>query len=347
MKRLLIAGMICATISSAQALDPRVLIPSPVSIALTLGQWVTRDRIETYYLKVQASGRDEQDARDQAFRLAVNQAVGVLLLSETQVRDRELIRHEIINYSSGYVHDFRILDRKVTPEGVVIEIDVWVRRSHIADRLLNRSATAGTVEGGRISQQIRSIQHERAQGDRVLNAVLQDFPDRAFDIQLEPTQARLDESRRPSLQVSFWISWNRRYVDAMAEAVRAINQRRDCGGWFQQCRYTATVQAGGAAAYFDDTNAFDLVHREMVISRPVALVTVRDTMGQVRHRACYSIRELDHSEYSPWRYVNVGGSSAVINGDRRKKFDIYIGLENLPVQNLDRAEVAIVRANRC
>lgn len=344
-----IAALACvAVVGNAQAFDPRVLMPSPVSIALTVGQWMMRGQVETYYLRVKASGRDEQDAREQAFRLAVNQAVGSLLLSETEVRRGELARHDIINYSSGYVHDFKILKQYSDGRDLVIEIDVWVRKSQIADRLLNKSADAGGVEGGRISQQIQSIQRERAQGDRVLATVLADFPQRAFDVSVEPTQVVFDSSRQGILRVPFHVRWNDKYIASLSEAVSVINQRPDCGrSWFKKCQATAVVHAGHASGYFDDSVAQDLMHREMIISRPAVQLTIKDTMGYVRFQQCFSFADLDHSDYSPRRFTDIGPGYFTVNHTYNRRFEINLNLSNLPTAQLDRAEITIIRARQC
>ena len=347
MKKFIAALTCVALVGTAQAFDPRILVPNPLSIALTVGQWMMKDRVETYYLRVQAAGRTEEDARTQAFKLAVDQAVGSLLLSEAKVVNGDVARHEIINYSSGYIHDFKILKRYNDGRDTVIEIDVWVRKSQIADRLLNKSAGAGTVEGGRISQQIQSIQRERATGDRVLSTVLADFPERAFDVALHPTQVRLDQNRQGQLQVSFNLSWNRQYIASLAEAVKVINQRRDCGGWLSNCRYTSMVGVGSVESYFDDEVAQDLLHRELIISRPSVLLTIKDTMGSMRYRKCHSFPALDHTGYSTWNYANIGPGWFRVHPGAARTFDIFIGLGNLPTGQLDRAEITIVRAQQC
>lgn len=347
--RKIAAVLVCvAVINSAQAFDPRILMPNPVSIALTVGQWMMKDRVETYYLRVKASGRNEQDAREQAFRLAVNQAVGSLLLSETEVRNGDLARHDILNYSSGYVHDFKILKKYSDGRDLVIEIDVWVRKSQIADRLLNKSAGAGSVEGGRISEQIQSIQRERATGDRVLATVLADFPQRAFDIAVEPTQVLFDSNRRGILRVPFHVRWNEKYITSLSEAVSVINQRQDCGrSWFKKCQYTAVVHAGHSSGYFDDTVAQDLMHREVIISRPSVKMTIRDTMGYVKYQQCFSFPALDHTGYSPHRFADIGPGIFTVNHRYSRRFEIDLDLSTLPAKQLDRVDITVVRARDC
>lgn len=346
----IICLMLCVTLAQP-AWSQNVLqylTPSPLSILLTIGQWMKKDRIEVFYVQVQAHGRDETDAREQAFRLAVNQAVGSLLLSHREVRDDAVKRNEIINYSSGYVHDFKILERQSASSGTTIKIDVWVRRSGIADRLLNESRDAGRVEGGRISEQIASIQRERQTSDRVVSAVAQDFPQRAFDVSLSATRVTMDDRRQAVLHVPFSVAWNSVYVRSMAEAVTAINQRPDCLRWLANCYTTGMVHVGRqASAYFDDRVVFDMLHQELVISRPTIRMTVQDTGGAALITRCFSVSELDHSNYAPWYFVDVGPGYVTLNTHSSKRYEIALELGGLPVKNMDRVDIRIVRGSQC
>jgi len=342
--------MLCVTLAQPAWSQSvlQYLTPSPLTMLLTIGQWIKKDRIEVFYVQVQAHGRDETDAREQAFRLAVNQAVGSLLLSHREVRDDAVKRNEIINYSSGYVHDFKILERQSAPSGMTIKIDVWVRRSGIADRLLNESRDAGRVEGGRISEQIASIQRERQTSDRVVSVVAQDFPQRAFDISLSATRVTMDDRRQARLHVPFSVAWNSVYVRSMAEAVTAINQRPDCLRWLANCYTTGMVHVGRqASAYFDDRVVFDMLHQELVISRPMIRMTVQDPGGAALITRCFGVAELDHSNYAPWYFVDVGPGYVTLNTHSSKRYEITLELGGLPVKNMDRVDVRIVRAAQC
>lgn len=321
--------------------------PSPISVALTVGHWLVRDQVKVYYLQVRATGADQQQARDQAFKLAVEQAVGSLLVSETEVRNNEVVRNEIVNYSSGYVHDFAIVSSTDTGRVVEVVIDVWVKHSAIADRVLHISRDSGTLESERISEQIRTLENQRQSADRLLMTVLSDFPGRAFDTRLEPTRVMLAENRQTQLQIPVVIGWNSKYVASLREVITQINQRPDCDSWFKTCRVTSLVGVDGTTAFFDDTAAYDLMHREMVISQPQILVEIRDYSGIMRFRQCYSAAEIDHSNWASWHYVELGGYKVMINPARNKRFNIVLNLDSVQAKYLSKISVSVVRRKVC
>lgn len=341
---LLISASLLAP-AAALALDARQLMPSPLGIVLTVGQWLMKDRVEVYQVRVQGTAASEDQARDNAFRLAINQAVGSLVLSQTTVNNGALTQHEILNYSSGFIHDFRVLNTSRAGQGVVVEMDVWVSKSLIADRVLNVSRAQAQVEGGRIAAQITSFHTERQTADRVLQSVLADYPARAYDIAVAKTQVRADEQRRTWLVVPVTVSWNHSYVASLSEALRIINHKPQCSGWLAACHSLYVVKAPGVTAHFDDDHVFNMFHQHVYRSNPQLLMKILDVTGAVKHQDCFVVPELNW-DYSPWKFVEIG-PMIQIQDWRSKRHSLWVELKGQAVRDLDRIEVSVVRSDRC
>lgn len=356
MRRLLI-GLVClgvlAQSAHAQSVMP-LIVPSPLGVVLTVGQWMmTPDKRKVYYVEVQSQAATFEAAKNEAFRLAVENAVGSLILSETEVRNNRIVRDEIISYASGYVDRFNIIDRQESNNQVTLKMKVWVAHSALSNRLLNESRAAGQVEGERVSAQIQTFKQQRQAGDRVLTTVLNDYPKRAFNIGVLPTKVLVDRNRTPQLYVAFDVSWNQNYLDSLAEAVRVIGQRTECKAWLNNCPQLHTIQvampgfSSNTNAWFDDSVAWDIMHAQMVQSRPAFQVIIRNPANQVQFRECLYAPELDQSGYRPWYFVDIGPGKVTVNGYRSKRFEGYIDISNMPVQQFDRVEVTMVRGNQC
>lgn len=328
--------------------DPRWFVPSPLSILLTVGTWIKKDSVEVFYVQVQGHGSDERSAREEAFRLAVNQAVGSLLLSHRHIENQEIIRNEIINYSSGHVHDFKILDRRIGTNGHVVVMDVWVRRSLIADRLLNESRDAAEIEGGRIAAQIGSLEQRRQSTEQVLESVLRDFPQRSFDVSVGNTRVVANNDRTYWLIVPVNVRLAQSYITSMAEALKTVDPNPQCSRWFgPRCDGKVRIASGGTAAYFDDKGIYWLFSRHLFESQPVLRVKILDAQGVARYQGCYHVPEITQNQYAPWYFVDVGGNQATLNSGHNKVFNVHINIGQLPIQNLDRAEASIVRLAQC
>lgn len=355
--RRLLAGLVCLGVLAQPAYSQSVLpliVPSPVGFVLSVGQWIlTQDNRKVYFVEVQSQAATFETARAEGFRLAVEHALGSLILSETEVRNSRIVRDEIITYASGYVDRFEIVSRNDRPSQVTVVMKVWVAHSALSKRLLNESRGAGRVEGERVSAQIQTFQHQRQTGDRVLNTVLNDFPKRAFNVAVQPTQVVVDRNRTPYLRLIFDVSWNQNYLDSLAEAVRVIGQRKECSAWRNNCLNVQTIQVimpgytSNAQAWFDDDVAWRLMDQQMLQSLPAFQVVIKNPQDRVQTRLCLYAPEMDHSEYRPWYFAEVGPNNATVNGAKNKRFDAYINLANMPVNQFDRVEITVVRGAQC
>jgi len=366
MRRLLIA-VLCAVSVTAQAqISPAMtaaLVPSPLGIVLTVGQWIMSDRKQVYYIQVQAPGASFEQARQNAFRLAVEQAVGTLILSETESRNARLHRDEIVTYASGFVDRFEVLRSETTATGYRVTLDVWVGRSRIAQRLMNDSVTTAAIDGTRLATQADTLRHERAQGDRVLNAVLADFPRRAFDVELDKTQVNFTQSRQLQIAVPVTIKWNKEYVQSLYEAALAVGHElercfsQECKD--QQARRSYLWIKGkgmivGWNSYvgFDDFAKTQAIIDRVTQHRPALQLTIFDTAGNRRYQQCQPFLltnlESPSSGHRPNRYM-LTVTDRMITLDERYAVEgtRWVNFGYQSTEDLDRIDARVVDQADC
>jgi len=341
----------CSATVSAQSLDTFLRVPWGLGIHLF--QWVFKDNVKVLYAEVTAEGADLESARQSAFRMAVERSVGVVISSETQARNQQLERDEIITYASGYVVDFKLVDQVQRNNRTWVKMQVWVSPTALRDRLLSKSSTVGRIEGGKISAQIESFQYSRQNSDKILNSVLLDYPQRAFNIALSPSRVEVGNDRRMVLAIPFALGWNKHYINSLKDAVKTINQRPDCTGWISYCtNLQAIIYVDNIFSVFDDVAALNLINENMHTSRPVLQVSIFDSSGQVRLQSCYAIHALtpnlatpSHGGYGP--FVQMGHREVKIDGSHYIRETIRIPLDNVNTKDLDRVDLAVVRLHQC
>ena len=330
------------------------LMPSPVGIALTVGKWIydSASKEQVYYIEVAGEGRTAEEARTVAFRIAVEQAIGSIMSSETEVQNGRIVRDEIINYASGYVDRYEVVTQEASSVGVRIAMRVWVRRSALSNRLLNRSERSGEVDGARATIQLSTLNRERATGDRLVQTVLNDFPKRAFDIELKNTELRYSTSRQGMLEIPFRLAWNRDYLASLWTALEATSQKSSRpyatitlapGAWF--------AGYGGTAAY-DDAGKLQQVAGAMVGTRPAVLITIRNTSNAPIFRQCYRWPELDHIDgyvVREGRFVRLSsyGNNVTINGGFRLDAIAQIPANPALLATAARVDVDVVISTAC
>lgn len=352
----IMAALICAVFvgcasQAPLAVSPQLLVPSPLGVVIMVGKWIydSSSRQEVYYIEVAGDGSTVEQARNNGFRLAVEQAIGTLISSETEIQDGKIVRDEIISYASGYVDRFETVSQQNTISGFRISMRVWVKRSALADRLLSRSKQSGQIDGARASVKLQTINQERVTGDRLLQTVLNDFPRRAFDIKIEPTNINR-QNRIPVVDVIFTLGWNQDYLRSLWAALDAISQRKGKPVASIWVAGGTLFNRWGGEAKFDDTHKLNLLINTMIGSRPALLVTVRGTAREVLFISCYALQELDHQpDY--WinneRFVQVGSNFANIVTRYRYKGQLQLSINPTVLARVNAVDIDVVTRNQC
>ena len=216
--------------SYSQSSTLQMLKPSPIGIALSVGQWLLKDRKKVYFIRVQGEGYSYEEAKQQAFATAVDRAVGAVVLSETEVINRQVIRNDLIKYSAGFIDDFKVTKQETIGNVYRLDVDVWVSDSKISDRLLGGSKQEGRIDGDRHAAQLESINRSTVAGDRQLQVVLNDFPKRSFVTKAGKTNIEIQPDRSALLTVDYIVYWDYRYLEALSESLKNLKPKTPiCG----------------------------------------------------------------------------------------------------------------------
>ena len=328
---------------------PDWIIPSPITIAIQVGRWmISQDKQEeVYYVRVQSKGATETKARNEAFRLAVDQAVGSLLISETKIQNGNLQSNETINFSSGYIYDFEYVNIHRGNE-VVLQVDVWVRKSKIAERISLKNQTQGELEGGRIAESFRSLAEQNLAGDKLLQSILSDFPERALNINITNIEY-INDQRVPVLKVNFDVWWKQKYIQSLEEILENVGQKRRtsrdgngpgvsvrgqfrCDGYFCDDRHYAT-----------DLAKQDLVWQELYSKKTQVLITILDTHNKPVYQTCAWWDNMQGNSYGRnqlYEYTTIYKEAFLQN-------HFKLDLSNQDISKMDRVDLQAVRVDQC
>ena len=357
--RKFLVGLACLTmmnlghaqVSSVTTITPGLFIPNPLGIVLTIGQWLLQDNRRVYYIEVAGIGDTEAQARNNGFRLAVEQALGSLISSETEVQKGRIQRDEIISYAAGFVNKFEVVDTKSTPRGVQVTMRVWVERSALADRLLSQSRANGTIDGPQATYKLDTLNQERRTGDALVQQVLNDFPRRAFDIEMGSVKI-LRENRQAYVQIPFKLSWSQNYLRSLWTALEATSQKTSTPVSVIAVNSGSIFRDYGGQARFDDTVKIEQLYRAMVLSRPNILVTIKNADQTTAFLGCFGWQELDHQfDYNqrPGRFVKMGtySASAFVDGAFTLNSVIIVPPYAVVLNDANTVELTVVKKEQC
>ena len=309
---------------SAQAQTPPIstasVVLSVIRIAINLGS----GKQDYTQVDVVSEGNSVEQARLEGFRTAVNQAVGSVVATQTQTQNQRLVRDEIINYSSGFVDRFEILEQQDRGNRVQLKMRVWVAESKLAHRLLGQSYDSQQVPGGRIGAQVETLLEERQQGDRLIEAVMKDYPHRAFDVRVGKSSVKFDEHRQASIVTDVTIRWDRRFTDAVRDTLRQTN----------------------------DPIKRAWVYQQAVGLEPTIQLAAVDSNGTVLQKECrtFTISPDNTGFHRPTRYLLLWNNNTVffdtgyrVGGDLTLNF----GQDTQRLRQVDRIQVKILSQKDC
>jgi hypothetical protein len=296
------------------------VVLSVIRIAINLGS----GKQDYTQVDVVSKGLSVEQARLEGFRTAVNQAVGSVVATQTQTQNQRLVRDEIINYSSGFVDRFEIMEQQDLGNRVRLKMRVWVAESRLSHRLLGQSYDSQQVPGGRIGAQVETLLEERLRGDQLIEAVMQDYPHRAFDVRVGKSSVKFDEYRQASIVTDVTIRWETRFVDAVRDTLRRTNDPAKRAWVYQQA-----------------------VGRE-----PAIQLAAVDSHGKILHKECrvFTISPDNTGFHRPSRYLLLWHNNAVffdtgyrVGGDLTLNF----GQDTQRLKQVDRIQVKILSQKDC
>jgi hypothetical protein len=168
-------------------------------------------------------GLTVEDAKESAFRQAIENRVGVLVLAEREIQSYRVLRNEILSYSAGYVDDYTIVSQEQVGKKWAVTADVWVSSSKLTSRIISSDAANGKLDGKRVSDSLNSFVKQKKKEDMLVAKILAGFPENALIVKLKDTELKFDEDRNAKVKINFETSWNQGYLDSLQEVLTLIN----------------------------------------------------------------------------------------------------------------------------
>ncbi len=286
-------------------------------------------------IRVVGVGDTSEQARDNAYRDAMETYMGAVVVSDKEMRDFQLVKDSVLVYSSAYVERMRIISD--TPQGNKrrVELDVWLSSSKIANRILTIYSKEQHIDSGQVSEQVRTYLRSKGNGDKLLETVLDIYPYNAFVLDQQPIEVKLDPYRVPYLRVPYTVKWNKNYVIALEETAKAIGDSRK--------NAVSYMAIGGGSSWFIKPYYFnDHIPVTMMLNRFNARkVAVRLSLtngNQTVYSTCQSV--------FPNYFHGPGQSNLDIAGDKNYNGEFNI---KLPVR-LDpniKTSISVDSEDRC
>jgi len=238
--------------------------------------------------RVSGSGSTESQATQSALRSAVEQSKSVVL-TESQVSNNNLVKNDIISYSSAYVEKYQVVSSKNQNQQWTVIADVWVKDNIIADRIIGRFSSDAVIDGksltGQADRLLTSKERTANQGMQLLNTVLADYPTRALTPTVLNSQLQV-QGAGAVFVIKYDLQWSNNFLSALKETL-GIVQHSFVNNNCANCYVKVTknwLGFTGSTYDFADREPIDAVRTSLNKPVNVAVSFYRD--AQLIHQEC-------------------------------------------------------------
>ena len=237
-------------------------------------------------------GTTMEEAKESAFRQAIENRIGVLVLGEREVQSYRLLKDEILTYSAGYIDDYTLISQEKVSKKWIVTADIWVSSSKLTSRIISSSSSDGKMNGKKASDSFSSFVKQKQQADRLSAKILSGFPESALMAKFNRTELKFDGQRNAKMLIYFETSWNRGYLDSLNELLSLIQDGGDADSFAGFVRVLYKNERDWFPSQeryrFSDTKLFQQFENQLDDRRIAVRMKMRD--GQrVVHEDCWGL----------------------------------------------------------
>ncbi len=109
------------------------------------------------YIRTTGIGHTYEEAKNNAFKEAIEYQVGVVIASERESYNEKLVKNEILAYSSAFVDEYKIISQQNIGNKVQLVIDVKLSLLRLSDRILSKGKDSKNLDGAKHDNQYKSF----------------------------------------------------------------------------------------------------------------------------------------------------------------------------------------------
>lgn len=295
-------------------------------------------------VRVECTGKQEYDTKQDCFKKAVEQVIGIVLVKSTKVdlKNQEVIKSNIITHSAGYVDDYNIISVD-KGKNIHYVMDVTVKSSNIQNQILGKFSDSENLNGEMISDKHGSFVNSKKSGDEVLQSVLGTLTTNGFEISKGEITHSVDNRRNSVISIPYTVNWNYNYLSSLNEALKLTQDKGRQPNPLEiyvQSKHPKNFIGSTNVYQFTDVNRVDTI-RNSLKGHVNALATFYNHNGKEIHKQC--------SEAINFLPIYNDMDRIVIRGNEPYygMFEITIKATDQKINNFAKVELTIDNTGEC
>ena len=238
------------------------------------------------YILVSGEGRTIEQAKESAFRQAIQIKVGTIVLSEREAIMDKLNRDDISVYSAGYVTDYKTLSVNESGNRVVVVLNVLVKESKLLNQTLSTGKTIKEIDGDKSFVGYDTYLKQKDQADKLLSALMTTYPKNAYILTQGTHRILVDSYRNGIIEIPYVLKWNFDFIRTFNEIVVLVQDNNY--GWLDVA--PSNIKLGHRTHYkFNDAIMLDNIKSKFLYENYMHIwLDIKDNSGNVLYQMCYN-----------------------------------------------------------
>jgi len=300
-----------------------------------------------YAIVVTGEGFTFEDAKQQAFKKAVEKEVGVIVDSERIVVEQDLISNQILTYSGGYVTSYTLIEHYPIGELQYVKLDVTVASSKLKDFILLQPHEILDFDGSQFKEIISSYKQQAIDADALVDNFLKYYPHEAFLITADEYVVMTDPYRNSYIEIPYTIQWNDEFLYALEEISGLVGSRDPV------LKVPKIVLKNRSVYYFYDKITFGNINKAFDNTEYIRITVINSINETLLNTCVQSIKYSGITGASLDRYsvmYSNSGYDLIIKGNKQvsniARIDLTDDLVNL-IDNQVKIKLSVVSIDLC
>ena len=305
------------------------------------------------YIRVVSTAPTLEQAKELAFREAIQIRVGTIVLSERESSFENTLKDNVSVYSAGYVDDYKVISIVPKNSTVEVTVDVLVADSKLMNQKLSQGKDKKSFDGEKVVTTLNSFLQQKQKGDQLLQTVMGSYPKNAFVINQQPYVLSLDSYRNTILKIPYTIQWNNDFIVALREAMGLLEDNTYKPGAMAPANIIITDKNNSQGDKnwfkFNDMPTLQNVKTELTGRKELRiLMDFIDGNGRSLYKQCYAPESIANRKPVFYNMNDRRGIFIFGNGVESGLLQLQIPPAYNPViQKTSKIELSVVSASGC
>jgi len=224
---------------------------SPTSIAIQGVQLLFSKSVPSEIIvTAKGSGETREKAIENALIAAVQEGIGVLVVSDVTIQNNSILKNIAITYASGVVTSYKVKNC-ISSARQVCEITASVSPWNLRKNLTSSTASL-KVDGENLYGQYITTKNTMIQRRKLIDYYFSQIRKNGLDIKITSTKIIPTTANKVEIQVDYQVTWNRAFKSNMIDFLQRLE--RDTGGGFERYdeRSDVYISWGGTGIFGDN-----------------------------------------------------------------------------------------------